>query len=226
MTYVLLYISEVSLLISEGFLQWWEKERRTQNGAFTWALGEPWTEEISGCLGLILDRMRNPAVTLCQRGEWKHGMKDKAECSHLDHSFLQKQTNKNVQGFVWFSREDVNHRALRLHSMLEGKQDPQKIQRSQTSHPFSSKRNILSNFHWTEMKRFAGKQSPKLSTPMPVPLSPPWPLLRRSSVFIPRGPSSCLSLGIFPDPLVISALLCTFDLIPCTDPWTGNPLNT
>lgn len=142
------------------------------------------------------------------------------------HSFLQKQTNKNVQGFVWFSRDDVNHRALRLHSMLEGKQDPQKIQRSQPSHPFSSKRNILSNFHWTEMKRFAGKQSPKLSTPMPVPRSPPWPPLWGSSVFIPGGPSSCLSLGIFPDPLVISALLCTFDLIPCTDPWTGNPLNT
>ena len=92
MTYVLLYISEVSLLISEGFLQWWEKERRTQNGAFTWALGEPWTEEVSGCLGLILDRMRNPAVTLCQRGEWKHGMKDKAECSHLAiHSCKNKQ---------------------------------------------------------------------------------------------------------------------------------------
>ena len=192
-------------------------------------MGELWIKEVSGCLGLILDRMRNPAMTLCQHGEWKQGMRDKAECSHLGHSFLQKQTNKNVQGFVWFSREDVNHSALRLHSMLDGKQDPQKLQRSQPSYPFSSKINIFSNFHWTEMKHFAGEQSPQLSTPIPTPLNPPWPPWPPwwgSSVFIPGGPSFCLSLGIFPDPLVISALLCTFDLIPCADPWTGNPVNT
>ena len=103
---------------------------------------------------------------------------------------------------------------------------PQKIRRSQPSHPFSSKRNILSNFHWTEMEHFAGKQSPQLSTPIPMPLRPPRPPLWGSSVFIPGGPSFCLSLGTFPDPLVMSALLCTFDLIPCADPWTGDPLNT
>lgn len=37
---------------------------------------------------------------------------------------LQKETNKNVKGFVWFSRKGVEYCALGLHFMLDAKQDP------------------------------------------------------------------------------------------------------
>lgn len=74
-------------------------------------------------------------------------MGDKPVHSHLAMPFLQKHIIKKVQGVVWFSKEGVDHRALRLRSKLDAKRDPQENQRSQLSHLLNNDIKFTSNFH-------------------------------------------------------------------------------
>lgn len=58
-------------------------------------------------------------------GEWKHRMwVTMLGVLIWVTLLLQKETNKNVKGFVWFSRKGVEYCALGLHFMLDAKQDP------------------------------------------------------------------------------------------------------